>query len=57
VKFGTALVDEILTALDRQLGLARAGRYELVYGSNWGRYSPADYTDAYEVRLPAGWDE
>jgi len=30
VKFGTALVDEILTALDRQLGLARAGRYELV---------------------------
>jgi len=30
VRFGTTLVDEILTALDRQLGLARAGRHELV---------------------------
>lgn len=32
----------------------RAGT-KAVVGSNWGRLSPEDYTDAYEVRLPAGW--
>jgi hypothetical protein len=30
---------------------------KLVYGSNWGVLSPDDYTDAYEVRLPAGWNQ
>lgn len=34
----------------------RAGT-KLVYGSNRGIYRPEDYTDAYEVRLPAGWDQ
>lgn len=34
----------------------RAGT-RLVYGSNRGIYEPEDYTDAYEVRLPAGWDQ
>jgi len=29
---------------------------KVVYGSNWGIQSPDDYTDAYEVRLPAGWN-
>jgi hypothetical protein len=32
----------------------RAGT-RVVFGSNWGRLSPEDYTDAYEARLPAGW--
>jgi hypothetical protein len=32
----------------------RAGT-KAVVGSNWGRLSPEDYTDAYEVRLPTGW--
>ncbi len=32
----------------------RAGT-RVVFGSNWGRLSPDDYTDAYEARLPAGW--
>ncbi|MEO0080963.1 MAG: hypothetical protein ABIL25_01565 [candidate division WOR-3 bacterium] len=27
----------------------------IIYGSNWGLYKP-DYTDAYEVRLPDGWN-
>ena len=33
------------------------GGTKLVFGSNRGRYSPEDYTDAYEVRLPANWDQ
>jgi hypothetical protein len=28
----------------------------IVFGSNWGIYSPQDYTEAYEARLPAGWN-
>jgi hypothetical protein len=30
---------------------------KLVYGSNWGIQNPEDYTDAYEVRLPANWNQ
>jgi hypothetical protein len=30
---------------------------KVVYGSNWGILSPANYSDAYEVRLPAGWNQ
>jgi hypothetical protein len=33
----------------------RAGT-KVVFGSNWGILSPEDYTDAYEVRMPAGWN-
>jgi hypothetical protein len=33
----------------------RAGT-RVVYGSNWGDFSVPDYTDAYEVTLPAGWN-
>ena len=29
----------------------------VVFGSNWGIYSPQDYTEAYEVTLPAGWNQ
>jgi hypothetical protein len=29
---------------------------KVVWGSNWGSYSPDDYTDAYEARLPQGWN-
>ena len=29
---------------------------KVVYGSNWGIFSPADYTDAYQVTLPANWN-
>jgi len=28
---------------------------KIVFGSNWGIFSPDDYTDAYEVRIPLGW--
>ena len=34
----------------------RAGT-RVVYGSNWGIYSPQDYTEAYSVALPAGWNQ
>jgi hypothetical protein len=34
----------------------RAGT-RVVFGSNWGRLSPEDYTDAYKARLPAGWNQ
>jgi len=30
---------------------------KVVYGSNWGIQQPDDYTDAYEVRLPTGWNQ
>jgi AhpD family alkylhydroperoxidase len=30
---------------------------KVVYGSNWGILSPADYTDAYQVTLPANWNQ
>jgi hypothetical protein len=32
----------------------RAGT-KIVFGSNWGIFSPQDYTDAYEARLPSDW--
>jgi hypothetical protein len=28
----------------------------VLFGSNWGIYSPADYTEAYEALLPNGWN-
>ncbi len=28
----------------------------VVFGSNWGILSPDDYTDAYELRMPTGWN-
>lgn len=28
----------------------------VVFGSNWGVLSPEDYTDAYELRMPSGWN-
>jgi len=33
----------------------RAGT-RIVFGSNWGIYPPQDYAEAYEARLPAGWN-
>jgi hypothetical protein len=29
---------------------------KVVYGSNWGILNPANYTDAYEVRMPPNWN-
>jgi hypothetical protein len=34
----------------------RAGT-KAVFGSNWGVLDPEDFTEAFEVHLPAGWDE
>lgn len=34
----------------------RAGT-KIVFGSNWGVLDPEDYTDAYEVRTPSGWNQ
>jgi len=33
----------------------RAGT-RVYFGSNWGILSPEDYTDAYELRMPSGWN-
>jgi len=30
---------------------------KIVFGSNWGVLSLMDYTDAYEVRMPVGWNQ
>jgi hypothetical protein len=30
---------------------------KVVFGSNWGILSPSDYTDAYEIKMPTGWDQ
>jgi len=37
-------------------GISADGR-RIVFGSNWGRYLPRGYTDAYEVRLAPGWEQ
>lgn len=29
----------------------------IVFGSNWGILSPMDYTDAYQVFMPVGWNQ
>ncbi len=29
----------------------------VVFGSNWGILSPNDYTDAYQVSMPSGWNQ
>ncbi|MEO0227293.1 MAG: hypothetical protein ABIL70_04505 [candidate division WOR-3 bacterium] len=30
---------------------------KVVFGSNWGILSPIDYTDAYQVKMPTGWNQ